>query len=61
MLLDTLEVAEEKKPSYEVVARWVLESFNAVSIETVVNGFEKALLDELSKIFMSLWISDNDC
>ena len=48
-----------KKPNYELVATWVLESFNAISAEAVANGFKKALLDEpdvdeLNKRLMSL-------
>ena len=55
-----------KNPNYELVATWVLESFNIISDEAVVNDFKKAFVDEpyvdeFNERFMSLWISDNDC
>ena len=50
-----------KNLNYELVDIWILDSFNIISVETVVNGFKKDLLDELNESFMSLRISDNDC
>ena len=43
-----------KRPNYELVAAQVMESFNATSAEAIVNGFNKALLDELNERFVAL-------
>ena len=33
-----------KKSSYELIAKWVLESFNTISAEAVVSAFKKSSL-----------------
>ncbi|KAE9546655.1 hypothetical protein FO519_010133, partial [Halicephalobus sp. NKZ332] len=36
---------KRKRPGYEVVAEWVKTSFEAVSTDTIIHGFDKALLE----------------
>ena len=54
-------------PGYEVVAQWVQDSFNAVTVETVLNEFEKVFsldpetkIDKLIRVFVQLTLDEED-
>ena len=36
----------KKRASLSLVAEWVKKSFDSISMDTIINGFDKALLDD---------------